>query len=248
MAHTQEQVQKAMGGICLSIDPKDHFDLKEPVVNNIYIDLPPAARKVYREMEKEMFTQLADHDIEALNAASKTVKCLQLSNGALYLDDKGNWSEVHRAKIDALEDVIEEAAGMPVLVAYHFKSDLARLLKAFPQAKQLDADPKTIKDWNAGKIPILLCHPASAGHGLNLQDGGNILVFFSHDWNLENRLQIIERIGPVRQMQAGHNRPMFIHNIIAKGTVDEMVIERVETKRSVQDILLEAMKRRVVSC
>ena len=244
MEHTQEQVQQAMEGVCLSIDPKDHFDLKEPVVNNIYVDLPPAARKLYREMEKEMFVQLAEHDIEALNAASKTIKCLQLSSGSLYLDDKGNWSEVHRAKLDALEDVIEEAAGMPVLVAYHFKSDLARLLKAFPQAKQLDADPKTIRDWNAGKIPILLCHPASAGHGLNLQDGGNILVFFSHDWNLENRLQIIERIGPVRQMQAGHNRPMFIHNIISRNTVDEMVIERVETKRSVQDILLEAMKRR----
>jgi SNF2 family DNA or RNA helicase len=108
----------------------------------------------------------------------------------------------------------------------------------------LDADPKTIADWNAGKIPVLFAHPASAGHGLNLQDGGNILVFFAHDWNLENRLQIIERIGPTRQMQAGHDRPMFIHNIIARDTVDEMVLERVETKREVQDILLDAMKRR----
>ena len=121
-------------------------------------------------------------------------------------------------------------------------ADLARLKKAFPKGRQLDSDPQTIRDWNAGKIPVMFAHPASAGHGLNLQDGGNILVFFGHDWNLENRLQIIERIGPTRQMQAGHNRPMFIHNIIARDTADSMVIERVETKRSVQDILLAAMK------
>ena len=133
---------------------------------------------------------------------------------------------------------------MPVLVAYNFKSDLARLQTAFPKGRQLDANPDTITEWNAGRIPVLFAHPASAGHGLNLQDGGNILVFFAHDWNLENRLQIIERIGPTRQMQAGHNRPMFIHNIIAKDTVDEMVIERVETKREVQDILLTAMKQK----
>ena len=131
---------------------------------------------------------------------------------------------------------------MPVLVAYNFKSDLARLRNAFPKGRALDANPQTIRDWNAGLIPILFAHPASAGHGLNLQDGGNILVFFGHDWNLENRLQIIERIGPTRQMQAGHDRPMFIHNIIARDTVDELVMARVETKREVQDILLDAMK------
>jgi len=131
-----------------------------------------------------------------------------------------------------------------VLVAYQFKSDLARLLKAFPQGKHLDKDPQTVKDWNAGKIPVLFAHPQSAGHGLNLQDGGNILVFFAVDWSLENHLQIIERIGPTRQLQSGHDRPVFIHRILAKDTADEMVLERLETKREVQDILMDAMKRR----
>jgi SNF2 family DNA or RNA helicase len=149
---------------------------------------------------------------------------------------------VHDAKLQALESIIEEASGMPVLVAYQFKSDLARLLKAFKKGRALDKDPQTIRDWNVGKIPVMFAHPASAGHGLNLQDGGNILAFFGHDWNLENRLQIIERIGPTRQLQAGHDRPMFIYNIIARDTVDDLVIKRVETKREVQDLLLEAMK------
>ena len=133
---------------------------------------------------------------------------------------------------------------MPVLVAYHFKSDLARLQRAFPKGRTLDKDPQTIRDWNAGKIPVLFAHPASAGHGLNLQDGGNILAFFGLNWNLEERLQIIERIGPTRQAQAGHDRPVFIHNIVAADTVDELVLARVDSKREVLDLLLEAMKRK----
>jgi len=133
---------------------------------------------------------------------------------------------------------------MPVLVAYNFKSDLARLKKAFPQGRELDKSPNTLKDWNAGKIPIMFAHPASAGHGLNLQDGGNILVFFSPNWNLEEHLQIIERIGPTRQLQAGYDRPVFIHRIIAKDTVDEIVLARLTSKRKVQDLLLEAMNKR----
>lgn len=242
MEFAQDQIQRALRDLCLTIDAKDWFDLREPIVNNIYVDLPAAARAKYEDMEKRMFMELSGHEVEAFGAAARTVKCLQMANGAAYVDDAGNWVEVHDAKLQALEDVIEEAAGMPVLVAYNFKSDLARMAKAFPKGRALDSDPQTIRDWNAGNIPVLFAHPASAGHGLNLQDGGNILVFFGHDWNLENRLQIIERIGPTRQMQAGHDRPMFIHNIIAAGTVDEMVLERVETKRAVQDILLDAMK------
>lgn len=244
LPHAQEQIHAALRDVCLTIDAADWFDLDAPIVNNIYVDLPIRARQLYRDMEKQMFMDLDGHEVEAFNAAARTIKCLQIANGAAYVDESQNWKEVHDAKLQALEDVIEEAAGMPVLVAYHFKSDLARLQRAFPQAHVLDSDPATIRKWNDGKIPILLAHPASAGHGLNLQDGGNILAFFGHWWNLEERLQIIERIGPVRQKQAGHNRPVFIHNIIARDTVDEMVIERVETKRGVQDILLDAMRRR----
>lgn len=241
--HAQEEIQNKLRDLCITIDAKDWFDLKDPIVTNIFVDLPIKARKLYQDMEKQMFMQIEEHEVEAFNAAARTVKCLQLANGAAYVgENNADFKEIHDAKLLALEEILDEANGMPVLVAYNFKSDLARLKANFSKGRQLDANPQTILDWNAGKIPVLFAHPASAGHGLNLQDGGNILVFFGHDWNLENRLQIIERIGPTRQMQAGHDRPMFIYNIIARDTVDEMVIERVNTKREVQDLLLEAMK------
>jgi SNF2 family DNA or RNA helicase len=241
----QTEIQDRLRDVCLTIEAKDWFDLHEPIVTDVMVDLPPKARKHYRDMEDEMYTELEGIEVEAFNAAAKTIKCLQLAAGAAYTDDtRKNWTETHKVKLEALESIIEEAAGMPVLVAYNFKSDLARLLKAFPQGRHLDKDPSTIKDWNAGKIPVMFAHPASAGHGLNLQDGGNILVFFSPNWNLEEHLQIIERIGPTRQMQAGYDRPVFIYRIIARDTVDELVLDRLTTKRRVQDILLDSMKKR----
>jgi len=245
MDHAQAEIQALMADCSLSLEAKDWFDIREPIKNVIPVHLPHKAMQQYREMERKMFLELDTGDeIEALNAAAKTQKCLQLANGAIYTDEDGSWQEVHDAKIQALDDIIEEAGGAPVLVAYHFKSDLARLLRAFPRCRTLDQDPQTLRDWNAGKIPLLLAHPASAGHGLNLQDGGNILVFFSVNWNLEEHLQIIERIGPTRQMQAGHDRPVFLHYILAHGTLDYDVMERLETKCNVQDSLINAMKRR----
>lgn len=170
--------------------------------------------------------------------------CLQIASGAAYVEGGPQWKKIHDEKLNALEEILEEAAGMPVLVAYHFKSDLERLLARFPQGQHLDKKPETIDAWNRGEIPIMFAHPASAGHGLNLQDGGNILVFFSVNWNLEEHQQIIERNGPVRQLQAGHNRPVFHHFILAADTVDELVLERLQTKREVQEILLRAMRDR----
>jgi len=244
----QTQIQSLISDVCLALDAKDYFNLSEPITNRIVVDLPHKARQQYRDMEKKMFLELEGHlgptEVEALNAASKTQKCLQLANGAIYTDEQRNWTEVHDAKIAALDDVIEEAGGAPVLVAYHFKHDLHRLRAAFPRGRVLDSDPETIRAWNAGKIPVLFAHPASAGHGLNLQDGGSILVFFSVNWNLEEHQQIIERIGPTRQMQAGHGRPVFLHYILANDTVDFDVLERLESKASVQEILMKAMKRR----
>lgn len=242
----QEQIEDRMRDLCLSLDARDYFDISEPIVNVIRVELPAKARRLYKDMEREMFLALeCGTEVEAFNAASKTIKCLQLANGAIYTDDTCSaFAEIHDAKLQALEDVIEESAGMPVLVAYHFKSDLARLQRAFPKGRALDKDPQTIRDWNAGRIPVLFAHPASAGHGLNLQDGGNILAFFGHWWDLEQLQQIIERIGPTRQAQAGHDRPVFIHHIVAADTVDEIVIARRESKREVQDLLLEAMKRK----
>jgi SNF2 family DNA or RNA helicase len=131
-----------------------------------------------------------------------------------------------------------------VLVSYQFKSDLARIQKAIKGSRQLDRDPQTIKDWNEGKIPVLLAHPASAGHGLNLQHGSNILAYFSSGWNLEEDMQILERIGPTRQAQAGLNREVYVHRIVARNTVDELVAVRRQSKADVQQILLDYMKRK----
>ena len=239
----QAQINAALRDICLTLDAHDYFNIDKPIVTDIYVELPAKARAVYEQMQKEMFIELAGDDIEAMNAASKTIKCMQLANGAIYNEDRTGWHDVHDVKIEALASIVAEANGAPVLVAYHFKSDLARLLAAFKSGRVLDDDPQTIRDWNAGKIPILFAHPASAGHGLNLQDGGNILAVFGHWWNLEEYQQIIERIGPTRQAQAGHVRPVFIYHIIARDTVDDLVMERRSSKKSVQDILLEAMKR-----
>ena len=243
LAHAQTEIEDAIRDICLSFDPTDYFDLHEPIVSTVFVDLSTEARKVYDDMEKELFVEIEGQEVEAFSAAARTVKCLQIANGALYTDD-GAWAEIHQAKLDALDEIVEESGGMPVLVAYQFKSDLARLEKRFPKGRVLDKDPATIDAWNRGEIPILFAHPASAGHGLNLQDGGNILAFFGLDWNLENRLQIIERIGPTRQAQAGHNRPVFIYNIAARRTLDEVVLKRIETKREVVDLLLEAMQEK----
>jgi SNF2 family DNA or RNA helicase len=244
LAHAQREIEDKLKDICLSIDLSQHIDMREPVVNTISVELPAKARKIYRDMEKEMFAEIRKgKDIAAFSAAAKTMKCLQLANGAVYTDEAGSWEDIHDAKLDALESIIEEASGAPVLVAYHFKSDLARLQKRFRRGRVLDTDPKTIRDWNAGRIPVLFAHPASAGHGLNLQDGGNILAFFSLNWNLEERLQIIERIGPARQAQAGHDRPVFVHNIIAKGTIDELVLQRMEGKKEIVQLIMEATRR-----
>jgi SNF2 family DNA or RNA helicase len=248
MPFAQAAIEKKLKDVCLALEPKDHFDLREPIENVIEIDLPPKAREHYTDLQRRMFTDLQaaeeTHSIEAVNAAVLTLKCLQLANGAAYVGENNEqWVEVHDEKIKALESIIEEAAGAPVLVAYHFRSDLARLVKAFPKGRQLDKNPQTIRDWNDGKIPVLFAHPASAGHGLNLQDGGNIIAFFGVNWNMEEHAQIIERIGPTRQKQAGHERPVFIHYILAKDTVDRLVMARLKTKRAVNDILMEAMKQ-----
>lgn len=242
LPYASDEIQDRLKDICFSFDARDYFDIDEPIVNIIRVDLPKEARALYRDMEREMFLMVDGAGVEAFNAASQTVKCLQLANGAIYTDQAAGWSEVHDAKLLALESIVEESAGASVLVAYHFKTDLIRLQKYFKKGRVLDTDPQTIKDWNAGKIPLLFAHPASAGHGLNLQDGGNILVFFGHWWDLEQYQQIIERIGPTRQIQAGHKRAVFIHQIVATDTVDELVMTRRNTKRKVQDILLEAMK------
>jgi SNF2 family DNA or RNA helicase len=239
--HTQREVEEKLRDICLTVQG---LQVDEPITTPIYVDLPRAARSAYEEMEVEMFAIINEEGVEAPNAAVRTQKCLQIANGAIYTNDVGEWEDVHAAKLDALESIIEEANGAPVIVAYNFKHDLERLQARFRQGRVLDANPDTIRDWNAGRVSLLFAHPASAGHGLNLADGGNILAFFGVNWNLEEHMQIIERIGPMRQKQAGYDRPVHIYPILARDTVDDMVMERLSSKKSVQEILLEALKRR----
>jgi len=253
MPHAQSEMQAAIKDVCLTLDPKDWFKLDAPIVNTLYVDLPPAARKNYREMERAFFTKIKNHEIETFSAAGKSQKLLQFCNGAAYLDPSVEneddpkaraWVEVHEEKIQALESVVNEAGGMPILVAYHFKSDLARLKKAFPQGRHISK--KTDEDdFKAGKIPVAFVHPQSIGHGVDgFQHVTNIIVFFGFWWGAGPYLQVIERIGPMRQMQAGLKRPCFVHHIAARDTIDEDVIECLNSKRSVSDILIEALKRR----
>ena len=251
LPHAQKEIQTSIADICMSLDEKDYFDLDEPIVTNVYVDLPAKARSQYKDMEKNFYLEIKGRKIEAFNAASKTNKCLQLAAGAIYHDrdvendeDRRakNWSVVHDVKIEALRNIIEEANGTPLIVAYNFKSDLARLKKAFPRGVHYQTN-KHKEAFKRGEIDLLFIHPASAGHGVDgLQYGTNMMVFFSRDWNLDNYDQLLGRINPVRQFQAGFDRPVFIWHILARGTMDEEVDERHISKREVQDILLEAMK------
>lgn len=250
-AHTADEINAALADICLSLQPEDWFDLRKPIVVNRYVDLPVKARIKYQEMEKTFYMELDKHPVEAANSAVRTQKLLQVANGAAYVDPlvesddnpkSKEWKQIHDVKLQELESIANEFSGAQLLVAYSFRSDRDRLVKAFPKGRCIDKkNPnKTERDWNDGKIPMLFVHPKSAGHGLNFQQGGYVIVFFGHNWNLEERLQVIERIGPVRQMQSGFERNVYIINIIARDTVDELVMARVATKKSVQDLILEA--------
>lgn len=240
---SDKRIKRRIEDVSITVNPEDYFDVAKNIFNDIAVELPAPIMRQYRKFARELYLELENgREITAANAAVKTNRLLQMASGAVYVEDgEGSdaYTVIHRAKIEALASVIEEANGAPVLCAYSFRHEVDRILKAFPFARVLDKSPQTIRDWNEGKIPLLLAHPASCGHGLNLQDGGNILVFFSCTWSLELHDQIIERIGAVRQAQAGHDRPTFVHYLVAKGTLDEAVKERLATKRDVLDVLLD---------
>lgn len=237
-----DEITAKVKDLALTLKSADYLDLPELIRNRVEVALPDEAMADYLELEREFYLRVEHHEIVAGNAGIASGKLRQYAAGALYTDDRGNWVGVHDAKLDALESVVEEAGGMPVLVFYNFKSDLARIRAAFPQAKEFKDDARLLRDWNAGRIPMLLLHPESAGYGLNLQDGSNICVFFSLDWSLDSHDQAIERIGPTRQLQSGHPRPVFVHYIMARDTIDERVLERLIDRREMQDVLLEATK------
>lgn len=240
---SDKRIKRRIEDVSITVNPEDYFDVAKNIFNDIVVELPREVMRQYRKFARELYLELeGGEEITAANAAVKTGRLLQMASGAVYVEDgEGSdaYTVVHKAKIEALASVIEEANGAPVLCAYSYRHEVDRILKAFPYARVLDKSPQTIRDWNKGKIPLLLAHPASCGHGLNLQDGGNILVFFSCTWSLELHDQIVERIGAVRQAQAGHDRPTFVHYLIAKGTLDEAVKERLSTKRDILDVLLD---------
>lgn len=244
LPYADEQIHAALHDICLTIDPKDYFDLKDPIVTAVKVKLPESARKIYKQLEKELFAQLNELEhVEVFNAAALTNKCLQLANGAVYTKYP-EWVPVHDEKLEALRSIEAESGGMPLFVAYTFKSDVARIKKAFPKAVELRTK-EGMAAFRAGDAPMGLAHEKSMGHGIDgLQNVTNILVRYGHSWNLGERMQMLERIGPMRQMQAELDRPVFVYDIIAEKTIDETVIEAHVAKRSVQDALLNAMKRR----
>ena len=200
----------------------------------MYVELDGKARALYNQMEKELFVWLFETQRrrggEPSSLAVKVNKLLQIASGFIF-DEAGVLHELHRAKVDALESIVEEANGAPVLVSQQLRARQGAAHEALPPRALPRRQPQTIVDWNAGRIQMLIAHPASAGHGSNLQDGGNILARFGFDWNLENYMQIIERIGTrMRQMQAGHPRPVYDYPIVAKGTFDGVVLDRLEGK------------------
>lgn len=245
MPFAEREIHAAIEDITYSIRPEDWFDLAAPIEEVIAIRLPARVRKQYDELEKEMFTQLAcGTEVEAFNAAALTNKCRQLANGAVYTTHPA-WTAVHDAKLEVLDSIVEESAGASVLVSYEFKSDRARILQQFGKRAVDISTPTGLAAFKSGEVPIGVAHPASMGHGIDgLQEVCNILVYFGHGWDLEQRQQILERIGPVRQMQSGHRRPVWVYSIVAEDTLDSVVLERHQSKREVQDLLLAAMARR----
>lgn len=239
--HAQAEIEALVKPTTLSIQARDWFDLQEPIRTIVSVELPPAARREYKRMARDLLAYLEGGTvISAANAAAKSTKLLQLASGACYHED-GSWSDVHDEKIEALRSIVNESGGAPLLVAYNYRHELVRILKAFPGARQLKT-AKDEDDWNAGKIEMLVAHPDSAGHGINLQHGGNILVYFGHTWRLESYIQILERIGPTRQKQSGYDRPVFVYAIVARNTLDEAVIQRNAGKADLMDALMNNLR------
>lgn len=238
----EEQIHKKIGDICISMMAKDYLDIPERIDNIIDINLPKNAINKYKQLEKDLVLELGEDDITAANAAVLTNKLLQMSNGAIYSEDK-QVIEIHDEKLKALLDIIESANGKPVLIFYSFKHDFDRIVNFF-KSKKLNAiglgDSKDIKKWNNGEIPILLVHPASAGHGLNLQYGGNIIVWFGLTWSLELYQQANARLH-----RQGQRESVIIHHLVSKDTVDEDVIKALGSKEVNQNVLLEAVKARL---
>ena len=249
MPHSDAEIHGLLKDIYLTVDPKDYFDLKDPIYTRVSVTLPPPARKLYQKARDEMYIALEElvqrEGINIVNAGVLMQKCLQIANGAVYVDKvTREWAHVHDAKLEALDSIVHEAGGAPIMVAYNFRSDRDRILKAFPAAVDISTT-EGLAAFKSGKRTIGVAHPKSMGHGIDgLQYVTNILVFFGHDPKTGERMQFIERAGPMRQLQAKLDRPVWVYDIVAKDTEDENVMRIHHENKSVQDVLLDAMNRR----
>ena len=236
----EDEIYRRISDICISMKACDYLKLPERVDVVRAVKLNDEAQAAYTEMEKEAVLELGPNEIvDADTAAVVSGKLLQIANGAVY-DEDGKTHIIHESKLDTLEDVIESVNGRPVLVFYAYQHDLERIMQRFPQARKLEGSAE-IDAWNRGEIPILLAHPAGAGHGLNLQAGGNHIVWFGLTWSLELYQQANARI--YRQGVKGER--VTITHLVAEGTIDEDVMKVLDGKATRQDALLEAVKARV---
>jgi len=232
----QKQIEDKISDICMSMSAEDYLDLPDRMDNEIRVTLSDKEMKAYKQMEKEQLLQIEGEDVVALNAAAVMNKLLQMANGSVY-SEKKEAVRIHEKKLDALEEIID-TTGEPVLVFYSYRHDLEAIKARIPEAKELDG-AKDIKKWNDGEIPVLLAHPASVGYGLNLQDGGHVIVWYGLTWSLELYQQANARL-----FRQGQQKAVIIHHLITDGTVDEQVMRALKAKDTSQSALLEALKER----
>ena len=232
-----EDITKRIADITVSMKAEDYLELPDKIENTIEVDMGENGTKLYQDMERESLIELEGADeIVALDAAAVMSKLLQMANGFIY-DQAHNSIHLHEAKLEALEEIVE-AADAPVLVFYNFQADKDAILAKFHEARLLEND-STIEDWNRGKIKMLLAHPASAGYGLNLQEGGHIMAWYGLPWSLEQYLQAVARL-----QRQGQKYPVMVYHIIAKGTVDEQVMKSLQKKDITQSALIGILKDR----
>ena len=230
----EEEIYKQISDITISMKSTDYLTMPEYVSNEVFVTLSDKEWRVYSDFKEDMVANLGDEEIDAVNAAVLSGKLLQMANGAVY-DSENKAHVIHDKKLDALEDLIEGANGKPVLVAYWYKHDLERIKERFP-VRQIQSS-KDIENWNDGKIPIAVIHPASAGHGLNLQSGGSTLIWFGLTWSLELYQQTNARL-----YRQGQRDTVIVHHIITKNTIDEDVLLALTKKEKTQDALIDAVK------
>ena len=233
----EEKIYELISDICISMKAADYLDMPELVASRVEVQMNAKEQKLYEGFEQDMVLHLKDGDLDAVNAAALSGKLVQMANGAVYGENR-KVHHIHDRKLDALEDIIEAANGKPLLVAYWYKPDLERIRQRF-EVRTIDT-PRDIADWNAGKIPVALIHPASAGHGLNLQDGGSTIVWFGLTWSLELYQQLNARLW-----RQGQKHTVVIQHIVAAGTHDEDIMNALEKKDMSQTALIAAVKARI---